>query len=109
MKQISKVNILAAQYRAADKQVSRSESMTAAWKLIKENPTAEVITFQKVDGKTTTTRVISRNWTKFQAPKGGESKLKEGQFVAADLSKVLTGCPNCVISIYTKNIIPLAA
>lgn len=108
MKQIAKVNILAAQIRkAAPGQYGRSESMKLAWSFVKQAEDAAVMTFTKLDGEITT-RVVTRYWFKFQAPAGGPSKTKEGQIVFADLCKAALGI-RCVISTYQQNILSLAA
>lgn len=106
MKQISIVNTLQAQYRQATPGITRSQAMKTAWAAVKENPTVEVVTFTKKDN-TKTTRVVTRNWTKFQEPKGSGRSAKEGQIIAADLVKYLTGSP-CIISFYENAVVPVA-
>ena len=105
MKNISKVNILAAQLRANDKTLTRSESMRTAWHFISSFSHIELVTFKKKTDGSITTRLISTKWTMFQKPAGGASKTKEGQIIVADIAKFICGFPNCVISLYTSNIL----
>lgn len=103
MKNISKVNILAAQIRRAT-QATRSESMRQAWAIIRTTPDASILTFTKVNTGEIVTRVVSPSWAIFQAPKGGNSTVKPDQILFADLCKHAAGIP-CIISTYTQNII----
>jgi len=107
MKNISKVNILAAQIRRATS-ATRSQSMRQAWAIIRATADASVLTFTKVKTGEICTRVVSPSWASFQAPVGGRSTNKEGQVLFADLCKHAAGV-NCIISTYTHNIVALAA
>lgn len=104
MKRISKVNILAAQIMKASNS-SRSDAMRTAWKL-SATTNIQVVTFRKKDNSLTT-RVVSKEWTKFQAPRGGESKTAANQVIFADLVKYATGETNVIISTFTDKIISL--
>ena len=106
MKQVSKVNILAAQIRKAAPGTTRSHSMKQAWQIIKTTPTAQVLTFNKIKGEQTT-RVVSTNWLDFYTPVGGKSNVKPGQILFVDLCKVAIG-GRPIISTYTQNIVALA-
>lgn len=97
------VNTLAAKIRNASS-MNRSESMKAAYTVLRQSPEAQTLIFKKLDGKVEH-RIVSKNWTKFQAPKGGRSNLACGQIVFADLCKVATGEANCIISAYENRII----
>jgi hypothetical protein len=105
MKRISKVNILAAQIMKASK-AGRSEAMRTAWKLSGQTD-IQVVTFRKKDNSITT-RVVSKEWTKFQAPRGGDSKSLTNQVIFADLVKYATGETNVIISTFTDKILSLA-
>jgi hypothetical protein len=104
MKNISLVNVLAAQIRRKSG-VSRSESMRTAWRVIRMSPSAEIITFKKIKTNEVTTRVISRRWFDYKAPSSGQSTLKEGQFPFADLCAYAVGEANCIRSTYYSQII----
>jgi len=104
---IAKVNTLAAQIRKAQPGTSRSESMRKAWAIIKATPTAQTLSFTKLDG-TKTVRVVAQNWFDFYQPVGGQSNVKPGQMLFADLCKVAIGENRIIISTYTQNIIALA-
>lgn len=108
MKQISKVNILAAQIRAAAPGTCRSQSMKQAWSLILATPAACVLTFTKKATGQQTTRVVAQNWFDFQAPTGGRRTISDDQILFADLCKVAIGRP-CIISTFSQNIVSLAA
>ena len=104
MKRISKVNILAAQIMKASS-TTRSDAMRTAWKL-SATTNIQVVTFRKKDNSVTT-RVVSKEWTKFQAPRGGESKAVANQVIFADLVKYATGETNVIISTFTDRILSL--
>jgi len=102
MKRIALVNTLAAQIRSLNNS-SRSESMRQAWAIIKTTPDAKLLVFFKLKSGETCRRVVSENWTRYQAPKGGTSTNKPGQMLFADLGKVCAGMP-CIISTYQSQI-----
>lgn len=107
MKQISKVNILAAQIRATTP-TKRSQSMKQAWAIIKATPDASILTFTKIKTGEQVTRVVSSNWGAFYTPKGNGTATKSDQVLFADLCKVAAGIPP-IISTYQSNIVALAA
>lgn len=107
MKNITKVNILAAQIRKANG-TNRSQSMKQAWAIIISTPAASILTFTKKSNGTTVTRVVASNWQDFQPPVGGRSTNKPDQILFADLCKVAVGVP-CIISTFSQNIVALAA
>ncbi len=100
------INTLAAQIRKANGS-NRSESMKSAYKILSTSPDAEVIAFKKMSTGTIERRVVSKNWSKYQAPVGGKSNVKEGQILFADLGKFAAGV-RCIISTYQQNIIARA-
>lgn len=105
---ISLVNTLAAQIRHNDNTYNRSSSMQLAWLIIgKGQQQYRLLVFRKKSGEITR-RVVSENWTYYQAPKGGKSTLKPNQKVFADLGKYLAGVENCLISTFPENIIHFA-
>ena len=98
----SKVCILAAQIKKAQ-DVSLSQAMSTAWKMVKTFTDMEVVTFKKVSGDICR-RVVSKNWAKYQPPTGTGRPVKEGLVLVADMGKVAAGV-NCIISMYQNNII----
>jgi len=75
-----------------------SEALKEAWKQAKAD-VIELIEFTKKSGETTK-RIVSRNWTKYQAPTGtGRSKPSKLN-IFADLVKVAKGAKSCIISCY---------
>ena len=104
---ISKVNTLAAQIRKAQPGTSRSDSMRKAWAIIKATPMAQTLSFTKLDGSKAV-RVVAQNWFDFQPPVGGQSNVKPGQILFADLCKVAIGSSRVIISTYQSNIIAIA-
>lgn len=108
MKQITKVNILAAQIRKAVPGTTRSKSMKQAWALVISTPDVSILTFTKKSNGSTVTRIVSKNWPAFQPPVGGRSTNAPGQILFADLCKVAVGVP-CIISTFQQNIVALAA
>lgn len=98
----SKVCILAAQIKKAQN-ISLSQAMSTAWKMVKTFTDLEVVTFKTVSG-IISRRVVSRNWSKYQPPTGTGRPVKEGLVLVADMGKVAAGI-NCIISMYQNNII----
>ena len=98
----SKVCILAAQIKKVQN-VTLSQAMSTAWKMVKTFTDLEVVTFKKVSGEVCR-RVVSRNWSKYQPPTGTGRPVKEGLVLVADMGKVAAGM-NCIISMYQNNII----
>lgn len=89
----------------------RSEAMKMAWEYIRSKPDAYLVTFEKVSKRSRgeiTTRIVSRNWTNYQEPKGGRSNTKPGQVIVADLAKHFTQQSNCVISYYQEKVLRAA-
>jgi hypothetical protein len=98
----SKVCILAARIKKAQN-VTLSQAMSTAWKMVKTFTDLEVVTFKKVSGEVCR-RVVSKNWAKYQPPTGTGRPVKEGLVLVADMGKVAAGI-NPVISMYKSNII----
>lgn len=99
---------LAAQLRKNKSSYTQQDAMIRAWIIVKqERANLSLLTFTKIDG-TTTTRVVSENWSKYQAPKGTGKPVKEGLRLFADMGKHFVGQP-CIISTYAENIVRLAA
>lgn len=75
-----------------------SEALKTAWSIAKEEA-LEVIQFQKKSGEQTK-RVVSRNWSNYQASKGTGRRKPIGLTLFADMAKVAKGIRNCIISAY---------
>ncbi len=84
--------------------MNRSEAFKLAWETVKSTA-AEVITFVKKSTNKITTRVVSKDLTKFVELAGGTSNRKPGQIIAIDLFKHLTGEARPIISFYQENIV----
>ena len=78
-----------------------AEAFGRAWATMRDaqakGASLELVTFEKKDGSTTT-RVVTSDWPKFSAPRGG-SPRPDYLRVVADLAKVATG-KQPVISYY---------
>lgn len=83
---------------------NRSQAMKQAWSVVSKGGVSLLIFTKKSTGKVTR-RVVSENWTAYQAPKGGKSNIVAGQMVFADLAKFLAGEANCIISAHRESII----
>lgn len=109
---LSLVNTLAAQLRRNNPETytNRSNSMSAAYRLLAAFPEAQLLVFRKISGSVTR-RVVLSDWSKVYTPKGGRSTNKPGQLLFADLGKVpgsqFEG-PSPIISTYAQNIVSLA-
>lgn len=108
MKKSTLACTLAAQLRKNKPSYTQQDAMVRAWIIVKQELNdLSLLTFKKIDG-TVTTRVVSANWSKYQAPKGTGKPVKEGLRLFADMGKHFVGQP-CIISTYQANIIRLAA
>lgn len=101
---ISLVNTLTAQLIRNGAAENRSQAMKQAWAVVLKGG-ASLLIFRKKSTGEVTRRVVSENWTAYQAPKGGKSNLVAGQKVFADLAKFIAGEANCIISAHKENII----
>lgn len=86
---------------------TRRMAMTLAWEIVNKYSDLAVLEFNKVDG-TFCRRVVSADWSKYQAPKGTGKPVKDGLCLFADIAKYLLAKP-CIISTYKQNIVRLAA
>ena len=98
---IALVNTLAAQIRRYAG-TNRSESMRAAWAIIKATPDAFLLRFYKKGETVITRRVVTTRRFDYTEPKGGAPK--PNQVIYADLAKHAAGL-RCTISALTQNIV----
>jgi hypothetical protein len=104
LSKIALVNTLTAQLIRNGAAQSRSQAMKSAWAVVLKGGVSLLIFRKKSNGQITR-RVVSENWTAYQAPKGGKSNLVAGQIVFADLAKFIAGEANCIISAHRESII----
>ncbi len=97
---------LAAQIRRLDPINTRRMALTLAWKIVNSYTDLALLQFTKVDG-TVCRRVVSADWSKYEAPKGTGRPVKPGLHLFADIAKFLVAKP-CIISAY-ENKYSLAA
>jgi len=103
----SKLNTLAAQMRKHDKSLDRSQSMKAAYQILKNNPQAQLLVFTKTSG-VIARRVVDSNWGEYYEVKGTGRKTPDHLRLFADLAKVWA-CKNPIISAVKSRIETLAA
>lgn len=98
---------LAASLRKNDNTLSLSAAMKQAWEMVNHtDETFFLLTFVKVD-QTVCKRIVSKDWSKYNEPKGTGRPVKDGLCLFADMGKVLTGRSNSVISAYESKIVEL--
>jgi hypothetical protein len=97
-----KVMVFASQIYKLNPDLTWGEAMAYAWSEIRQQPTAELITFEKADG-TTTSRIVFLNWNDYNEVKGTGRPLKRGQILFVDVAKQQSGLRS-TISTYLNRI-----
>lgn len=94
----SKAATFANQLKKLNPSLSMSDCFRYAWDYLRHHKDALLLTFKTVKGEIKK-RLVSSDWSKFQAPTGNGRAKKEGLHLFADLAKFETGLP-CLISTY---------
>lgn len=79
------------------------DSLRIAWRVILTGA-YNMVSFVKNNGEETT-RIISKDWTKFQAPKNSGQKMPNSLIIMVDLAKYLSNEPTFLISAHKEKII----
>ncbi len=84
-------------------QIAFSDALQIAWRVVLTGA-YNMVSFIKNNGEKTT-RIISKDWAKFQAPKNSGKKMPDSLIVMVDLAKYLTNEESFIISAYQNKII----
>ena len=101
-----KVMVFASQiYRWNKSWLTWGEAMAYAWSEIRQQPEAQLVTFEKNDGSVSS-YVVLTNWKEYVEVKGTGRPTKPGQILFVDLARLQSGFRNPTISTYRDRITP---